>query len=211
MYMIIYMIICPLNAQQNFKERILNIGLILYWLYIEFNTRICQSELEGTHCFPSPLLSSDPKESPSSLPSRQLATGFSTKFEPNFARTFFPGWDDPSIRSTFNLSVQHFSDTNILFNTPPLPNKQNVSTNNLIKLTRFETTPPMPLYLFAIATGPFKPIQVVTTKTNLSLNIWSNNQDLLTAHFVANFSPIMFDKLQEDFNVGFLILNLILK
>uniref|UniRef100_A0A914N2W9 Aminopeptidase n=1 Tax=Meloidogyne incognita TaxID=6306 RepID=A0A914N2W9_MELIC len=174
-----------------------------YWLYIEFNTRICQSELEGTHCFPGPLLSSDPKESSSSLPSRQLATGFSTKFEPNFARTFFPGWDDPSIRSTFNLSVQHFSDTNILFNTSPLPNKQNVSTSNLIKLTRFETTPPMPLYLFAIATGPFKPIQVVTTKTNLSLNIWSNNQDLLTAHFVANFSPIMFDKLQEDFNVKY--------
>nr|CAD2179042.1 unnamed protein product [Meloidogyne enterolobii] len=171
--------------------------------FVQFNTRICQSELEGTHCFPGPLLSSDPKESPSSLPSRQLATGFSTKFEPNFARTFFPGWDDPSIRSTFNLSVQHFSDTNILFNTSPLPNKQNVSTNNLIKLTRFETTPPMPLYLFAIATGPFKPIQVVTTKTNLSLNIWSNNQDLLTAHFVANFSPIMFDKLQEDFNVKY--------
>uniref|UniRef100_A0A1I8BKU2 Aminopeptidase n=1 Tax=Meloidogyne hapla TaxID=6305 RepID=A0A1I8BKU2_MELHA len=172
-----------------------------YWLYIEFNTRICQSEMEGTHCFPGPLLSSDNSKE---FSSRQLVTGFSTKFEPNFARTFFPGWDEPSIRSTFNLSVKHFSDANILFNTSPLPENNNSLNNQLIKITNFETTPPMPLYLFAIATGPFnKPIEVKTTKTNLSLNVWSNNQDLLTANFVANFSPIMFDKLQEDFNVKY--------
>lgn len=183
-----------------------------YWLDMEFRTRICQSESmpEGVHCFPgstTPIMGEEER----TARARQVIAGFATKFEPNLARTFLPGWDEPRFRSTFNISIRHFADARVLTNTAPLDNAQNHQTQptasassalSLVRTTNYATTPPMPLFLLAFAVGPFAPLEVRTNRGNVSLSVWCAPQDMLAAHFVANFSPVIFDRLQEDFGVG---------
>lgn len=171
---------------------------------MEFRTRICQSENEGVHCFPAPLGNTDTETA------RPLVAGFATKFEPNLARTFLPGWDEPRFRSTFNVSIRHFADARVLTNSAAIPsastNKEQPLGTSLIRTSKFATTPPMPLYLLAFASGPFTPLEVRTTRGNISLNVWTAPQDMLLANFVANFSPTMFDRLHEDFGVILFVL-----
>ncbi|KAL3081643.1 hypothetical protein niasHT_033054 [Heterodera trifolii] len=151
-----------------------------YWLEMELRSRICQSD---------------------TMPNgAALFGGFSTKFEPNFARTFLPGWDEPRFRTTFNVTIRHFSDAKVLTNTAPISSSPPAGTTCV---TRFATTPPMPLYLLAFATGPFTGVEVRSSRANIPLTVWAAPQDMLAAHFVANFSPTMFERLQEDFGVKY--------
>jgi aminopeptidase N len=75
-----------------------------------------------------------------------------TQFEAADARRFFPGWDEPDYKATFDLVVHVPARLTAVSNMPaastrPLPGG--------LKEVRFQTTPPMSTYLLFFADGDF--------------------------------------------------------
>jgi aminopeptidase N len=71
-----------------------------------------------------------------------------THLEPIAARRFFPCWDEPALKATFNISVQHHVKYKALSN---MPIREQCITKDGKVLTYFDTTPVMSTYLVAIA------------------------------------------------------------
>jgi aminopeptidase N len=75
-----------------------------------------------------------------------------TQFEAADARRFFPGWDEPDYKATFDLTARVPSETMAVGNMPA------ASTKKLpggLKEVRFQTTPTMSSYLLFFADGDF--------------------------------------------------------
>jgi len=75
-----------------------------------------------------------------------------TQFEAADARRFFPGWDEPDYKATFDLTAQVPANTMAVGNMPA------ASTRALpdgLKEVRFQTTPTMSSYLLFFADGDF--------------------------------------------------------
>ena len=75
-----------------------------------------------------------------------------TQFEAADARRFFPGWDEPDYKATFDLTARVPAGTMAVENMPaasskPLPGG--------LKEVRFQTTPTMSTYLLFFADGDF--------------------------------------------------------
>ena len=86
-----------------------------------------------------------------------------TQFEPNFARTFLPTFDEPNIKMIFEMTLITPSNLTVLFNTPPRSSSPILLESHSGTLlsytqTRFEPTPPMSAYLLAAGIGPFQSI-----------------------------------------------------
>ncbi|KIH55427.1 hypothetical protein ANCDUO_14414, partial [Ancylostoma duodenale] len=144
-----------------------------------------------------------------------VVSSFTTKFEPALARSFVPCWDDPGIKATFNISVLHHSKYVVLSNMPKSGQKRR---SEGVVTTTFHETPPMSTYLLAFAIGiqsflgsalkPFKrrflgellPLEM-RTERNLPLAVWTHSEDFLSARFAANFSPVMFDRMEDELEV----------
>ncbi|XP_070171456.1 aminopeptidase N-like [Polyergus mexicanus] len=58
----------------------------------------------------------------------------------------FPFWDDPTFKATFNISIMHYKDYNVLSN---MPRREEEADENGMVWTYFDITPPMPTYLVA--------------------------------------------------------------
>lgn len=108
-----------------------------YLIKIEFEN-IIQDDLEGIYY--------------SSIEGDNII--ISTKLEPDFARRVFPCFDDPTYKSTFDISIKINKDLECLSNMP-LQNKTNLLEN---KLFTFKTTPIMSTYLVCIIIGDIKPV-----------------------------------------------------
>ena len=81
------------------------------------------------------------------VPARMLAT----QFQPGHARKVFPGFDEPSFRARFDLTVRAPDRYEVVSNMPARP----AVAANGVRATTFATTPPMPTYLLGIAVGEF--------------------------------------------------------
>jgi aminopeptidase N len=77
--------------------------------------------------------------------------GFATKFEPSFAKTFIPCWDEPRFKTTFNVTVKHPMNLQILFNTAPLTNAKQLRPD--VGITQFKETPQMAIFLLGFVLG----------------------------------------------------------
>lgn len=80
-------------------------------------------------------------------PARMLAT----QLEARFARTLFPGFDEPAFRAVFDITVRAPKEYGVVSNMPPSSEVSEGST----ELHHFQPTPSMPPYLVAIAVGKF--------------------------------------------------------
>ncbi|XGW28598.1 hypothetical protein V3C99_008401 [Haemonchus contortus] len=158
-----------------------------YLLEIEYNITICDPE-GGVHCY---------YEIDSA--NNSVVASFTTKFEPAMARSFVPCWDDPGIKATFNISVVHGSRFVVLSNMPRSGEKRRRDGTTL---TTFLETPPMSTYLLAFAIGEFVSLEM-RTQRNLPLSIWTHPEDFHSARFPANFSPTMFDRLEDELEVPY--------
>ncbi|GFS49299.1 endoplasmic reticulum aminopeptidase 2, partial [Nephila pilipes] len=75
-----------------------------------------------------------------------------TQFAATYARRAFPCFDEPSFKTTFNVSVLHDATLFALSNTPV----QNVSdVSGGLRLSRFEKTLPMVTYLLCLVVSDF--------------------------------------------------------
>lgn len=79
-----------------------------------------------------------------------------TQFEADDARTAFPCFDEPAFKIPWTLELTTPADLVTLGNMPVTE----VIPNGDVHTVRFETSPPMPSYLVALAVGPFEPTVV---------------------------------------------------
>jgi cytosol alanyl aminopeptidase len=86
-----------------------------------------------------------------------------TQFEPIAARQVFPGFDEPSFKVTFDLSILTQADDVAITNTPEAATEDLV--DGFVRHT-FETTRPMPTYLLAFAVGPYDVVDYGTIAAN---------------------------------------------
>jgi alanyl aminopeptidase len=72
-----------------------------------------------------------------------------SQFEPIYARSMMPSFDEPSFKTSFEITVISPKDLRVVSNTPEA-NTRYVGND---AIHRFAKTPPMPTYLLALAVG----------------------------------------------------------
>ena len=94
-----------------------------------------------------------------------------TQLEPTYAKMLFPCYDEPHMKSTFDINILVDENLVALSNMP----LQSKTKQNKRYLYRFQTTPPMSTYLLYIGVGKFEfvtdyvnntMIRIVTTRKN---------------------------------------------
>ncbi|CAG9538140.1 unnamed protein product [Cercopithifilaria johnstoni] len=167
-----------------------------YALEMEFVTKICEDTNGGVQCYRGIGNNDNPSPRNQHLP----IISFTTKFQPSLARTFFPCWDEPNWKATYNITILHSSSITVLTNAAPLhfTQKQRLS----FVRTKFRETPPIPAFLLAFAFGPYNSLER-STGCDVLLTIWAFPEDLIYAKFAANFSPYMFDQLAKEFVIPY--------
>jgi aminopeptidase N len=75
-----------------------------------------------------------------------------TQGESNLARQWFPGWDEPAFRPTYEVSAEVPQNWRVVSNAAELPA---VNVDSGYKRVSFEKTPPMPSYLLFFGGGQF--------------------------------------------------------
>lgn len=77
--------------------------------------------------------------------------------EPTYARRVFPCFDEPAIKSTFMLSLNH-SATQSAYSNTDIEKSDQVNSNK--KVTHFKRTPVMSTYLLAFVVSDYPSISV---------------------------------------------------
>ncbi|CAB3752496.1 M1 family metallopeptidase [Paraburkholderia humisilvae] len=75
-----------------------------------------------------------------------------TQGESNLARQWFPGWDEPAFRPTYEVTAEVPQNWRVVSNAAELPP---VTVDSGYKRVSFEKTPPMPSYLLFFGGGQF--------------------------------------------------------
>lgn len=78
-----------------------------------------------------------------------------TQYAPTFARRTFPCYDEPGIRATMQLEINHHVSLNVASNTP-FQSTESLSDDRV--LTTFQKTPKMQTYLLAFLISDFKSV-----------------------------------------------------
>jgi aminopeptidase N len=81
----------------------------------------------------------------------KAARMLATQLEARFARSLFPGFDEPVFRAAFEIAVRAPKDYEVVSN---MPESGSVADGDA-QIHRFPSTPPMPTYLVAVAVGRF--------------------------------------------------------
>jgi aminopeptidase N len=112
----------------------------------------------------------------------------STKFEPTYARRWFPCWDEPAFRATFELTATVPAGWATVANMPPARRVEHGATAT----TTFARTPRMPTYLIEFSAGELAEIAGEVGRTRIA--IWAaRGQQKDGAVALANARQILAD------------------
>ena len=80
-----------------------------------------------------------------------------TQMEPLSARTAFPSFDEPGFKTPFELTLRVAHEHLAAANSPVASRSAGEASG--VDVVRFEPTPPIPTYLFALAVGPLEVVE----------------------------------------------------
>jgi aminopeptidase N len=106
-----------------------------------------------------------------SSPERAPGVLLTTKFEPTYARSMFPCWDEPSFRATFQLSVTIPARWEAVSNMPVQERTEEKGTHGSSATVRFRRSPRMPSYLVELTAGEMRRIDEQAGGTNVG--VWT--------------------------------------
>ncbi len=96
-----------------------------------------------------------------------------TQFEPSDARRFFPSWDEPDYKATFDLTARVPADQMAVSNMPADSSRD---IGNGLKEVTFRTTPTMSSYLLFFGTGEFGRITKMAGPTETGIVMGRGNE-----------------------------------
>ncbi|XP_074096534.1 aminopeptidase N-like isoform X2 [Cotesia typhae] len=119
----------------------------------------------------------------------------STRFFPSFARQVFPCWDEPAIKATFKLSLQHNFKHTALSNTQSknITHVDDGSNQNRV-WTSFETTPPMSAQLIAFIIGD---LEYLSSSDEETLKVWTGKNSVGRVGNLLEFGKKALDILEN--------------
>ncbi|HQI48728.1 MAG TPA: M1 family metallopeptidase [bacterium] len=120
-------------------------------------------------------------------------TYLATQFEPVYARTAFPCWDEPGFKCPFRLTLTIPADLAAFSNTQIEKSNSTGKEQTLV----FRETPPLPVYLVAFAVGPFDTIPLSGMSVPGSVVV-PRGQGQLAAEAVQ-IIPLIFNELERRF------------
>ncbi|XP_029452010.1 glutamyl aminopeptidase [Rhinatrema bivittatum] len=122
-----------------------------------------------------------------------------TDHEPTDARKSFPCFDEPNKKATYNITIIHEDEYNVLSNMPILTS---VEHEKGWKKTTFQKSVPMSTYLVCFAVHQFDFIEK-NSRRGIPLRIYAQPQQIHTAEFAANVTSTVFDFFEEYFNMNY--------
>ena len=96
-----------------------------------------------------------------------------TQFEPADARRFFPGWDEPDYKATFDLAARVPAGEMAVSNMPAASSRE---IGGGLKEVRFQPTPVMSSYLLFFGSGDFGRITKMAGKTEVGIVMGRGNE-----------------------------------
>jgi cytosol alanyl aminopeptidase len=122
-----------------------------------------------------------------------------TQFEPDYARTVFPCFDEPDRKVPWQLTLEVPRALAAASNAPIVSETSSAQ----MKKVRFAATRPLPSYLIAFAVGPFDIVDAGRWQTGIPIRILVQRGDAKLATHAASAAPALLDKLQTWLDVPF--------
>ncbi|KIK59699.1 hypothetical protein GYMLUDRAFT_74140 [Collybiopsis luxurians FD-317 M1] len=142
-----------------------------------------------------------------------------TQFEATDARSAFPCFDEPGLKSTFSITMVSKKDTVNLSNMPVTsegvfsPNDHSdlksifSDLNEEWKVTKFDTTPVMSTYLVAYANGPFEYLEssakMPLSGKTIPLRIYTTKDLIHQAQFALDVKAKVLPMYEQVFEVEY--------
>uniref|UniRef100_A0A8D2CV39 Aminopeptidase n=1 Tax=Sciurus vulgaris TaxID=55149 RepID=A0A8D2CV39_SCIVU len=127
-----------------------------------------------------------------------------SQMEPTFARSVFPCFDEPALKSTFNITIIHHPRYVALSNMPQLGKSEKEDVNgSKWTVSTFYTTPHMPTYLVALAICDYD--HVSRTERGKEIHVWARKDAIANgnADFALNITGPIFSFLEDLFNISY--------
>ncbi|HEX9758624.1 MAG TPA: M1 family metallopeptidase [Nitrospiria bacterium] len=120
-----------------------------------------------------------------------------THFEPTDARRFFPCFDEPGYKATFQVTATAPAHLAILSNMPA--GKETIEKE--MKTVEFETTPVMSTYLLALGVGRL--VSKTQTIAGTQVSIWALEKDIHLSDFAMEVTEGVLPLLNEYFDMPY--------
>ena len=121
-----------------------------------------------------------------------------TQFENSDARRMFPGWDEPGIKATFDLSTTVKSNDFTLSNTPI---KKTETLAEGLKKVYFATSPKISTYLLFLSIGDYERVSRIVDGIDIGLVV--KRGDTAKAQYALDAAVQILPYLQNYFGVKF--------